>query len=386
MSDSIKLSAASRFLITFASLVIVIVGIRAASTILVPFLLAAVFAILCSQPLLWLQRKGVPKLLALLIISLGIIVIGLGLTRVISRSLGELAELLPQYEARLEAQEIALMQMISDMGVDLSGLVLTDVFSADVIAGAAGNLIAGLGGVLTSSLIILFIVIFMLLEAAEFPTKLRAALGASDISLSQFNKYTHDLNNYLVIKSWMSLATGISVTAWLTILNIDFALLWGLVAFLFNYIPNIGSIIAAVPAILLGFIQYGVESALYVTIGYLFINNVMSYLIEPRFMGYGLNLSTLVVFLSLVFWGWMLGAAGLLLALPLTVLLKMVLENNDDTRWIAILLGSEKSALARLQDQEQEPSLLEPLDNAGGLPRRERGETASGALGQEGDA
>ncbi len=355
-------SPVSRFVLIAASCIIVIIGVQAASSILAPFFLAAVFAMLCAPPLLWLQQKGVPKLFALLIIILALITVGMALVRIISTSVADMVEALPVYEARLDEQEAALIEMVSDMGVDVSGMVITDFFSAQLIAQTAGNILAGLGGALTSSFLILFTVLFMLLEASGFPTKLRAAIGASDVSMAQFDKLSRGLKNYLVIKTWMSLATGIGVAVWLTILNIDFAIFWGLVAFMFNYIPNIGSIIAAIPAVLLGFIQFGVEAALYVTVGYLLMNNIMSYVIEPRFMGRGLDLSTLVVFLSLIFWGWILGPVGLLLSPLLTALVKIALESSEDTRWIAILLGSESSAetVLHMQQEALEPPEPEP--------------------------
>jgi predicted PurR-regulated permease PerM len=126
----------------------------------------------------------------------------------------------------------------------------------------------------------------------------------------------------------------------LLILNIDYALLWGLLAFLLNFIPNIGSIIAAIPAILLSLIQFGPGIAIITSVGYLVINFVFGNVLEPRMMGKGLGLSTLIVFLSLIFWGWILGPVGMLLSVPLTMVVKIALDSSDDTRWIATLLGT----------------------------------------------
>jgi AI-2 transport protein TqsA len=130
------------------------------------------------------------------------------------------------------------------------------------------------------------------------------------------------------------------VTVFLFIMRIDYPLLWGLLVFLLNYVPNIGSIIAALPAILQALIQFGPGRALGVATGYLVINMLIGNFIEPRFMGKGLGLSTLVVFLSLIFWGWVLGPVGMLLSVVLTVTVKIGLESREDTRWMAILLGS----------------------------------------------
>ena len=137
--------------------------------------------------------------------------------------------------------------------------------------------------------------------------------------------------------------TGIAVTIGLMLLGLDYFLLWGLLAFLLNYVPNIGSIIAAIPAVLLAVVQLGMFKALLVAAIYLAVNIIMGNAVEPKLMGHKLGLSSLVVFLSLVFWGWILGPIGMLLSVPLTMIVKIALEVNDSTRWLAILLSSDAS-------------------------------------------
>ncbi|MFQ5519051.1 MAG: AI-2E family transporter [Mariprofundus sp.] len=139
-------------------------------------------------------------------------------------------------------------------------------------------------------------------------------------------------------------ATGIFISIWLAVIGVDYPLLWGLVAFLFNFVPNIGSIIAAVPAVLLALIQLGSGEALMAGVGYVIANVVMGNVVEPKFMGKGVGLSTLVVFLSLVFWGWVLGPVGMLLSVPLTMIVKLALESRADTQWLAVLLGPDIEA------------------------------------------
>jgi predicted PurR-regulated permease PerM len=180
----------------------------------------------------------------------------------------------------------------------------------------------------------------MLVEASGFPAKLRAAIGEVHPSeLPDFNRFAASLQHYLVIKTWMSLATGAGAALWVAVLGVDFAVLWGLLAFLLNYVPNIGSVLAAVPPVLLALLQHSVQRALLVAVGYVVLNIVFGSVLETRLMGRGVGLSTLVVFLSLVFWGWVLGPVGLLLSIPLTMAAKILLETDDDTRWAAILLG-----------------------------------------------
>ena len=191
---------------------------------------------------------------------------------------------------------------------------------------------------LANGVLVLMTVIFMLLEASGMPAKLRTVLGPSR-RFGGFDSFVRNLQHYMAIKTIVSLITGLLVTLVLVVIGVDFPLLWGLLAFLLNYVPNIGSIIAAVPAVLLAMVQLGPWQALFAGLGYLAINLIMGNILEPRFMGHGLGLSPLIVFLSLLFWGWLLGPVGMLLSVPLTITAKIALDSHEDTRWVAVLLG-----------------------------------------------
>jgi predicted PurR-regulated permease PerM len=151
------------------------------------------------------------------------------------------------------------------------------------------------------------------------------------------------MKRYVVIQTGVSLVTGILIGSWLAILGVDFPVLWGLMAFLLNFIPNLGSIIAAIPAILLTLVQLGMGHAALAAAGYVVISFMIGNVVQPRLMGRGLGLSTLVVFLSLLFWGSLLGLVGMVLSVPITMAFKIAFESNESTRWIAVLLGPEPS-------------------------------------------
>lgn len=332
------------FLLTLASFVIIVAGMRAAQSLLVPFLLASFIAIICAGPMHWLQRRNVPVGLAVLLVILAVVGCSLTVLVLVGTSVNDFTSALPEYQQSLRNQTLSLVTWLQDKGLKISPSLITDYFDPGKALQLAGNTLARTSGVLANAFMILLTVVFILLEAAGLPGKLRAGLDNADASLKSFDRFNTGVQQYLAIKTLVSFATGVMIAIWLLILGLDYPLLWGLVAFLFNYIPNIGSIIAAIPAVLLAIVQLGVGSSLMVAGGYLAVNLLMGSAIEPKLMGRKLGLSTLVVFLSLVFWGWVLGPVGMLLSVPLTMIVKIALELKEETRWLALLLGSETPA------------------------------------------
>jgi len=341
---------ASKTLLTIAAFVVVVAGMSAAKVILVPFLLAAFIAIISAPPLFWLQRKGLPTWLSLLIVIIGVLFIGLLVAYLVGSSVKDFSRDLPVYEAKLKQQTALIVGWLEKLGVDISDLALTKIFNPSAAMKLVAVLLNSLGNVLANGFLILMTVIFMLLEASSFPTKLRTVLSDPQSSLTRLDIFISNVKHYMAIKTLISLVTGIFITIWLTIIGVDYPLLWGLLAFALNYVPNIGSIIAAVPAVLLAIIQLGLMRAIFAAVGYIVINLLMGSVIEPRFMGRGLGLSTLIVFLSLLFWGWILGPVGMLLSVPLTITAKIALDSRDDTRWIAVLLGPESISKPKIKN------------------------------------
>ncbi len=355
---------AVRYLVVAAALVIVVAGMRAAAPLLVPFLLSAFIAVVSAPPFFWLQRKRVPKLLAVMIVVAGVIGFGVLVAQLVGSSIEDFSRDLPFYQSRLQEESTVLLGWLGGLGVEINERLLLDTFNPGAAMKLAAGVLKGLGGVLTNAFLILLTVIFILLEASSFPAKLRATLGDPDTSVGYFRTFLVNVQRYMAIKTWVSLATGAVVAVWLTVLGVDYPLLWGLLAFLLNYVPNIGSIIAAVPAVLLALIQLGAGTALLTALGYVAVNVTMGNVVEPRVMGRGLGLSTLVVFLSLVFWGWVLGLVGMLLAVPLTMTLKIALDSREETRWISVLLGPEsQAAVVAKHARDLEPA-AEPGEQA----------------------
>lgn len=330
----------TRFMVIAACFVILVAGMRAAASMLVPFLLSIFIVILCTPFLFWLQKKGVPEVLAVLSILVGVIALFMVLAVLMGSSLNDFTRDLPEYQRRLTGETAGLIAWLEAHGVKMSSQMVTDFINPGKVMRLTAQIFSGLSGALTNGFLILLTVVFIMLEAAGLPRKLHLALDNPDKTLEGFSRFSASVNQYIGIKTIFSLVTGALVWLWLLILGVKHAILWGLLAFLLNYVPNIGSIIAAIPAVLLALVQLGLTSALLTAAGYATINVALGSIIEPRFMGKGLGLSTLVVFLSLVFWGWVLGMVGMLLSVPLTMIFKIALESSPETRWIAVLLGS----------------------------------------------
>ncbi len=330
---------ASRALLVTAAFVVVVAGIKAAEAIMVPFLLAAFIATVAATPVHWLEARRCPVALAITLVMALIVLVLFGIGLLIRQSVAEFLESLPFYQERLGELTLGAIAFVQRLGIEVNGELLTDTFDPAMALQMVGTTLRGLGGVLSNGFLILLTVIFILAEASSFPAKLRRMFDDPDRDLSSFVQFADNVNRYMGIKTTVSAATGLLVSVWLAILGVDFAILWGLIAFMLNYVPNIGSIIAAIPAVLLAIVQLGPFDAALVAVGYVVVNMVMGSAVEPRFMGKGLGLSTLVVFLSLVFWGWVLGPVGMLLSVPLTMTAKIALATNTSTVWVAHLLG-----------------------------------------------
>ncbi len=329
----------TQFLIISAAFVVVVAGMRVAAPLLIPVFLSIFIAIICWPPLFWMHKKGLPDWIAVMLVLSGVIIIISMLAVMVGSSIDSFARNLPGYQARLSSELFTLIHWVESHGVDVSEDVFMEYLDPGKLLRIAGKTLSGFGSAFTNTLMILFTVGFIFFEAFELPKKMKKAFG-ENVQTAGFEYFLESVRQYLGIKSATSAATGIAVTLMLMVLGVDFPILWGVVAFLLNFIPNIGSIIAAIPVVLLASVQLGLDIALYTLIGFLTINTVIGSIIEPRLLGQGLGLSTLVVFLSLIFWGWVFGPTGMFLSVPFTMILKIAFASSDETRWIAVLLGT----------------------------------------------
>ena len=339
----------------FAAVIVIIYGMQMAKDLLVPFLIAVFIALISVRPMLWLQKKRVPSFLAALMIVSAILMILGGVGTILGSSIAEFTAALPGYQAQLDVIVDGVFDfVVKHINGDESIESLGDMIDPGWAMGLAATFLNSLRGVLTNTFLIVFTMIFMLLEVSSVDTKISAAFGRSADSLERPREFLHNLGRYLGFKTIVSTATGICAGILTSSLGLDFPLLWAMLAFLLNYIPTIGSIIAAVPAVLLALVQLGPGAAGATAIGFAAINVVFGNVVEPRLMGYGVGLSPLIVFVGLFFWGWVFGPVGMLLSVPLTMTLKLILESEERTRWIAILIGSERDAQHALKKRAAE--------------------------------
>jgi AI-2 transport protein TqsA len=335
-----------RFLLSAACIVIVIAGLRSASTILVPFALA-LFVAVVSLPLLQFARsKGTPAPLAILLVVLidaaALFILGW----LVAQVSVEVRSEWPNYVTRIQDLEQNALLWFEARNIEVEEVRSvwfpggSDTGAA--VVGIATFLLRGATDVLTTAFLVLLFFIFLLAEAPSFSRKIRRIGGRQSHEFSRSAKIVKEIQHYLAIKTLISAITGVTIGVATWALGLDFALLWGLLAFLLNFIPNVGSIIASIPAIGIALLQNEPATAILVAAVYVGVNASLGNFLEPMLVGRQLGISTLVIVLSLVFWGWVWGPIGMFLAVPLTMALKIGLEYSEDFRWVAMLMASER--------------------------------------------
>lgn len=333
----IQVKSSGNIILVMAGIIIILGAMKMASVIVVPILLASFIAIVISPIYAWLLEKNVPAPLALISVLGGLMIVFSLVGVLIGSSVHSFSGNIPVYEEQLQIRMDVLTGKLSALGITTGDI--STLFNPSALMKYSGTVLKGAGSVLTNSFMIILIIAFMLSESTHFVEKLERAKGHGN-TMAQIDEVFSKIKHYMAIKALVSLATGVIITVLLMMIGLDYAILWGFIVFLFNFIPNIGSILAAVPAVLLALVQLGTFGALEIGAIYLLINITIGSIIEPRLMGQGLGLSTLVVFLSLIFWGWLLGPVGMLLSIPLTITIKIILYGQESTRWLAVLMSN----------------------------------------------
>ena len=330
------------YLVALASIFLILFGIRGSASIINPILLATVITITVLPIPSRLTKRGMPGWLAL-VVSILMVVLLLGLViATVFFSIAKLTTEIPTYTA--SASEQASEDLSSTTDAEMS----TEI---ELVATTTGTIVQGFLSSIMDLLVqfgmALAIFFFMISAAMAMPAPSRLGLDPGASSVSRVTVLTEDVRKYMTVLTGVNFLVGVGDTIFLWILGVDYALLWGLLAWFMGYIPSIGFIIALIPPVLMAYAQYGLETALVVLVGFVLINGGVQNFIQPKIMGQRLRISPVVVFVGLFIWGYLLGGIGAILAVPMTLLVLIIMENFEGTRPLAILMrytGEEKEA------------------------------------------
>lgn len=341
-------------LLSIASVIIILAAISMAQAIVVPILLSLFISIIASVPVAWLRKRGLPPVLA--VITVAVLIIGLLLSALLllAGSLENFNQTFPSYADRIRMYAEKIAQLSIKLGVNLPETGLPGIIQPDVLLHLINSALGSLTQLFSNLFLIVLTVVFMLLEASSFSDKLERFRDDAGKSLARVVIFINDIKHYMAIKTVINFITGVLIFAGLSLIGIDNAMLWGFLFFLLNYIPTTGSVIAIVPVVIMALLQLGIGSALIVTGYILIIKMLIGNIIEPRVTGRGAGLSTLIVFLSMLFWGWLLGPVGMLLSVPLTMWVKAFTGSRENIRWLYILLSSPDQLQYALNEPDKE--------------------------------
>ena len=321
------------YLVGAASLVLIVAGLKLAAPIVNLVLISFLLAFSISPVQDWLIRKKFPKGLAVFSTVLLVFVGGLGLLSILTVSVGGLIGELPNYEAKLISLWNAANTYFLNHHINISGLLSLKEFDPKQLAAVAGNLLGTVLQGLSNGVFVIIIMVFALVELSAMQLRSFRAGSAPTRLQNRVDQVVKDVGKYIAITGGFGLINAAANFLWLLVLGVDFALTWAVISFLFSFIPNIGFVMAIIPPAGVALLKYGWVRALLVIAGYLVLSFIVDNIIEPRAMKARLDISPLLTILSVIFWGWVLGAPGVVLAVPLTITLqKMVKEQVSQSR------------------------------------------------------
>ncbi|MGB5794107.1 AI-2E family transporter [Poseidonibacter sp.] len=338
--DSLNLKT---YFFYLATSIIIIAGIKVASEIVVILFLSIFMASIFSTLLKVLKKRAVPKMLAYFGVISIFVLFTILIGYIINISLKDFALNLPFYDEKFKIFIVDAINLFEKYGFVIDKATILESLNFSSLFGFTTNIIGSIGTFLSKFLLIVIGIAFILAETKSFETKLKVIFKYNVNKLKHFNLFSQNIQKYFLVKSTTSFLTGFIIAVTLYFFGIDYPILWGVLAMLFNFVPVVGSIIAAIPAVLISLLNADINTTIWLIIFYVTINISISNIIEPKLMGKELGLSPLVIFFSLIFWGWILGIVGMFLAVPITMTLKIAFNSNSATYWIAILMSDLSS-------------------------------------------
>lgn len=326
-------------LISLAAIVVILAGLRAASGVVLPFLLAIFIAIVIFPLIRALEKLKIPRIISFVLVSSVFVGLLFILGNITFDALSDFSAKLPELQYKFRLLSDKWIEKINSYGViniDASFIG----FDPNSIFSTIRSVITQTGSVISNSFFVFLLVAFMLFEATTMKDKISYMDKINPSARIFVHNFIYNLNRYLLIKTIASASTGLVIGFCLWFIGIPYAALWGVIAFVLNYIPTIGSIVAVFPALFVSLLMGDFTDSVWIVVIYLVTNTLIGTIIEPRFLGEGLGISTIIVLLSLLIWGYVLGIGGLFLAVPLTMSLQIALATNPKTRFIAVLLSN----------------------------------------------
>jgi len=351
-----------RVMLLLAATVIALVGIRLGAPVLNPIFFALVLSLLFSPIYSWLKRRGLPSPVVLVIMLIVIGALFMGLFTILGVSISRFSERVGYYTSQLNSQVVSLDALLERLG--LSNVDLRDVVKPNALADALGTVLSGVAGFLSDLFLILMIMLFLLGEGPAMMNRLRTGAGRDNPQVERLTTVGRSVVRQFGLRAIVNLVTGAGVTVLLFLLGVDFPLLWGILTFFLSFVPYIGLVLAVTPAVVLALAEFGVSRAVLVIAGVVVINVLAENVLSPVMMGRGLNISPTIVFLSFIFWAWLLGGPGAFLALPITLFVAVMLDTFPETRWLANIMGVSPEAGVPDDSAPSPP----PQDAAAGPP------------------
>lgn len=346
--------------ITLAAIFVVLLAMRATNAILAPILLSFVLAITTTPILYWLIKKGAPSWLALILTILLIVIFLVGIVWLVGSSVQNFSESISDYQQRFTVIEQSLEGLLNNLGVDVNNLGADQTTSPQGLLHLAAGFVGGIVSGLSNFGLIILTTIFFLVEAIAMPRKVQNVAPKSDAGIQRFFQLNKELREYMAINAVLGLFAAVINVILLTIMGIDFAILWGIFSFFLSFVPNVGFIISVIPPALMALLQFGPTQMLIVIVAYVVINFLSDNIIKPQVIQKGVNISALHTFLSLIIWGWVLGPIGAILAVPMAIIIQAVLDSRKETRWLAYMMGSGSEPFKPEADLGKDQDVLEP--------------------------
>jgi len=330
--------SASKIMLFLASFVVVVFGMREASAIITPIVIAFIVAILFTPLHSWLIDRGLPRWFALVIVMLIILLVVSAMVSITVVSITQFINRVPEYSDSLQGLIDDFLTFIETLPIDTSNIWNFEMFDMSQILNVSGSILGGVADIFSNWFILFLLIAMMLADFAYLPQKFQI-MFKNNKQIMAFSELILSIRRYLSITTSTGLVIGLLNAVLLMSLGVDFAVLWGILGFLMNFIPSVGIIISFIPPTILALLEFGWQSAIISAAGIIVINFVIENVVKPRIMEEDLNISPLFVLISLTLWTYVLGAIGTILAVPLTLIAtKMLLEVSDETQWLAILI------------------------------------------------